>query len=39
MARKASLRLFDAFYNPPFLVSGFHSLIMMLTTVPIARVD
>ena len=36
---KASLGPFSALDSPPILVSGSHLLIMMLTTVPIARVD
>ena len=39
MAEKASLGLLRAFDSPPVLVSGSHSLILMLTTVPNARVD
>ena len=39
MAEKASLGLLRAFDSPPVLVSGSHSLIIMLTTVPNARVD
>ena len=39
MALKASLGPFSALDSPPILVSGSHLLIMMLTTVPIARVD
>ena len=39
MAEKATLGLLRAFDSPPVLVSGSHSLIIMLTTVPIARVD
>ena len=39
MAEKASLGLLRAFDSPSVLVSGSHSLIIMLTTVPNARVD
>ena len=39
MAEKATLGLLRAFDSPPVLVSGSHSLIIMLTTVPNARVD
>ena len=39
MALKASLGPFSALDSPPILVSGSHLLIMMLTTVLIARVD
>ena len=38
MAQEALLGLLRAFYSLPVLVSGSHSLIMMLTTVPIAHV-
>ena len=39
MAQKASIGLLRAFDSPPVLVSGSHSLIIILATVPIARVD
>ena len=39
MAEKATLGLLRAFDSPPVLVSGSHSLIIMLPTVPNARVD
>ena len=39
MAEKATLGLLRAFDRPPVLVSGSHSLIIMLTTVPNAHVD
>ena len=39
MAEKATLGLLRAFDSPPVLVSGSHSLIIMLTTVPNARLD